>query len=51
MPLQRKLDAELERATGERDAAGSTAAKKVAEQAHQGPVANRSPKFTATTSP
>ncbi|WP_227978697.1 BREX-1 system adenine-specific DNA-methyltransferase PglX, partial [Deinococcus terrestris] len=32
MPLQRKLDADLERVGGERDAAGSTAAKKAAEK-------------------
>lgn len=32
MPLQRTLDAELERATGEAETAGSTAAKKTAEK-------------------
>ncbi|MDL2342845.1 BREX-1 system adenine-specific DNA-methyltransferase PglX [Deinococcus sp. MIMF12] len=32
MPLQRKLDADLERVGSERDAAGSTAAKKAAEK-------------------
>lgn len=32
LPLQRKLDAELERAKGEKDAAGSTASKKQADK-------------------